>query len=626
MVTPASQLVNGYRNIRKLNEGTFGELFLVENVKTNERYTMKMLSNEDDEQFNMNELEFLKSTKHPFIIKYIEDFPFPSVFIDKHCIILEHANGSDLRNMMNSEEITEQVALNLTTQACLGLAQIHSRGIVHGGIKPDNILIVEKEIGGIVKLGDFGTIKQILSTSKQSFRVGTYQYFAPERRSIKYQGEVDVWALGIILYEMVSGGQFPFDYDFENGSLEDYLIQLPDLILKQLPDHISENCKILIKKMLEKDPLKRPNVFDIFSSAIIYERIKLITELQILGSDIAKIIKKQLVDLNLDGSAQVEEHKELPATCSQTSTSANSLASQQYTQSVHSIDKQLSNLSIQPLPASMKYASYTQSGLNAIIQKIRQRGHDKLVDVALQKGLLQLTILNSNQMKEVKVLEFEGNEFYQSGGTYYGECVEGLRDGWGMLYCIRKDGDQCFFDCEWSQGVPVQGKRMLICEDQWQFYEGQFDARLLRTGTGRNEHEDGKTYQGEYIDGQLNGHGKIKYANGASYEGEWKDGNFHGQGKYTWINGDTYQGEYRDHSKHGLGKYIYAYGATFEGEYRDGNKHGFGRSTQADGDYQEGQYQNGNPIEVHKCFSKQGKLINFRNYVGGQIVEEEKIQ
>lgn len=72
--------------------------------------------------------------------------------------------------------------------------------------------------------------------------------------------------------------------------------------------------------------------------------------------------------------------------------------------------------------------------------------------------------------------------------------MDGVREGLGLLYCLRNDGDQCLFECEWRQSVPIKGKRVLIYEDEWHYYEGQFDEDLLMAGTGRWEGDGGYTY------------------------------------------------------------------------------------------------------------------------------------
>jgi len=76
----------------------------------------------------MTELEFLKRNAHPFIIKYIEDFSLPGDFSERHCIVMEYADGLDLRKKMAAlnYKISEKLALNWFTHVALGLAQIHA--------------------------------------------------------------------------------------------------------------------------------------------------------------------------------------------------------------------------------------------------------------------------------------------------------------------------------------------------------------------------------------------------------------------------------------------------------------------------------------------------------------------
>lgn len=72
----------------------------------------------------MSELQFLKRFSHPFIIKYFEDFSLPGDFTERHCIVLEYADGLDLRNKMIllNFKVSEKQALNWFTQVCLALA------------------------------------------------------------------------------------------------------------------------------------------------------------------------------------------------------------------------------------------------------------------------------------------------------------------------------------------------------------------------------------------------------------------------------------------------------------------------------------------------------------------------
>ncbi|TNV82240.1 hypothetical protein FGO68_gene13889 [Halteria grandinella] len=604
---------------------------------TNKQCAMKIVSQEQvDPQLKMlTELEFLKSTKHPFIIRYFDDFKFPNEFIDKHCIILEYADGCDLRKKMASmnNQVSEQVALNWLAQLCLALEQIHSRGLVHRDIKPDNILIVSEDAGGVAKLGDFGTVKNILFSSKQTYRIGTWQYFAPEKASLKYQGEADIWSLGVVLYEMVSGGLFPFEYDFERGNLDDYMNKLPYLQLRQMPPHLSSSFKTLITKMLEKEPQNRPNIYNIIQTRIISDKIRLFTEQEILGSDKAASIKKQLLDSKIElhqgSKAKKQEQKPVCAQeisampSSQSSTATTSIISQKSSSnpSSASVEQQLSQLSLKPA------TPFTQSSLDRFLQKIKQNKHEKLVDTALLHGFLSLSHLNSNAKysRSAELLPFEGN-CWSDSGWFYGECVEGVREGYGLLYCISKKGNQNLFECEWVKGTPTKGRHVMIDDDnKWHYYEGQIDARLAKTGTGRWEHEDGGTYQGEWKHDRSNGQGKGTYPSGAIYVGEWKDNKMNGQGKMTYSNGAIYEGEWKDDNRHGQGKLTRSDGQTYEGQWQDGKANGEGKWTFKDGTYEVGKWKDDKRIGVRQYFSKQGKHIENRTYEDHVLIKKEKI-
>jgi len=68
-------------------------------------------------------------------------------------------------------------------------------------------------------------------------------------------------------------------------------------------------------------------------------------------------------------------------------------------------------------------------------------------------------------------------------GTYYGQHVNGLREGHGLLFTTWA-GDPHLYECEWTKGVPTKGRRICIFNNEWYKYEGQFDQLYLRTGTG----------------------------------------------------------------------------------------------------------------------------------------------
>ncbi|TNV83919.1 hypothetical protein FGO68_gene7232 [Halteria grandinella] len=295
MSEPLKEIINGYQKIRPLGKGSYGEAFLVEHVESRIRYAMKILPDDIDHDQDITEVEFLQIANHPFIIKYINHFPYPDSFRGGHCIVMEIADGCDLRSKMVSMKnlIQEKLALNWFTHICLALLKMHSKGIIHRDIKPENILIVGDVSGGIAKLGDFGTVKHIDIATHLSSKVGTPLYFAPERMTKKYSYKSDVWSLGVILFELLSGGVHPFQ---EEGTTKvQYIVSLQKLKLKQLPDDVSEGCKNLVNKLLTKNQKQRPTIQEVLKEPLIQEKIRLIINEYVNGEQIQESIRQQLL-------------------------------------------------------------------------------------------------------------------------------------------------------------------------------------------------------------------------------------------------------------------------------------------------------------------------------------------
>ncbi|TNV81531.1 hypothetical protein FGO68_gene13352 [Halteria grandinella] len=644
----AQPQINGYFKIRPLGKGTYGEAFLVEHAESRIRHAMKIVSEDYNPQQEMTEVEFLSKTKHPFIIKYIESFSIFESFRDWLCIVLEYADGCDLRSKMKAMNynIPEKLALNLFTHACLGLLEMHSRGIIHRDIKPDNILIVGEVSGGIAKLGDFGTVKCIDYQANHTSRKGTIMYFAPERRTKNYSFESDVWSLGVVLYEMLSGGKHPFRYEkFEEG--ECYLIELSKLDMDQLPENISKSSKDLVNKLLEKDPKQRLSIQQVIKEPLIQHRIMLIVDDLVNGAEIAEKIKEQLLSLNLPcGEGEADQKKdgaglEEQKTCSHynPSTAASSLK----TQDQVSIHENIQQLSLQNIKLSMTQSQeslsssnlFTQQKLDDLIStfnkplskkkgflsslfsfskdytpQLNSLGQSKMTECILQFGWKwSLSQLNekASTTRTIKWTSFEGANRTNGyctlqEGVYYGQTLGGKRDGWGIVYCTDTGNRQFLYECEWKQGTPANGRYIFIVDNKWYKYEGTLDHYYALTGTGSMHREDGHQYYGEFKQGHYHGQGHYKWPSGNSYDGEFQNDNMHGQGKFNWPNGDSY-----------------------DGAWENDNKHGQGRLTYANGEYEDGQFENDKLIGVSKYYSKEGKLIYHRTWEDGKLVKTESV-
>jgi len=135
--------------------------------------------------------------------------------------VIEYADGCDLRAKMLALNmpVPEKLMLIWFAQICLGLARMHELKNAHRDIKPDNILIVGDSFGGVAKIGDFGSVKKINFFDNQTFFVGTPKYFAPEKVDSNHNEKIDIWSLGIVLYELLTFGEHPIDYELEGANL-----------------------------------------------------------------------------------------------------------------------------------------------------------------------------------------------------------------------------------------------------------------------------------------------------------------------------------------------------------------------------------------------------------------------
>ena len=139
---------------------------------------------------------------------------------------------------------------------------LHQNNIIHRDIKPENILLGEN---GLVKLCDFGWAKE-LTINKRSTFCGTMEYMAPEIvESEKYDFSVDVWSLGILLYELIMGHS-PFRAERDANIM--VKIKLHDLVFDK-NKNISTECINLINGLLDPNPTNRLKLKDIFNHCFI---------------------------------------------------------------------------------------------------------------------------------------------------------------------------------------------------------------------------------------------------------------------------------------------------------------------------------------------------------------------
>lgn len=123
--------------------------------------------------------------------------------------------------------------------------------------------------------------------------------------------------------------------------------------------------------------------------------------------------------------------------------------------------------------------------------------------------------------------------------------LEGKRDGFGIVYCTTTRNFPYLFECEWSQGTPIQGRYILIVQNQWKKYEGMLDEEYRLTGAGSLHLENGCFYEGLWSQGTTYERGTIAYPDGSLYEGGWENCERLGHGRLTEENGDYHEGEWK---------------------------------------------------------------------------------
>jgi serine/threonine-protein kinase len=169
---------------------------------------------------------------------------------------MELMQGADLRDHMDGP-MDPGVARQYLEQACVGLHAAHLRGVIHRDIKPENFFVMHD---GCVKVMDFGIARKATATSNltaEGFTAGTPAYMAPEqiRDFGKVTHQCDVYALGVIAYEMLTG-ELPFYHEEAMKLMMMHLHDAPPLPSEYVPT-IPAGVERVILHALEKDPKDR---------------------------------------------------------------------------------------------------------------------------------------------------------------------------------------------------------------------------------------------------------------------------------------------------------------------------------------------------------------------------------
>ena len=180
--------------------------------------------------------------------------------------VMEFLDGEDLANVLGREvTVDSDRVCGIVLQCCRALSATHAKGIVHRDIKPENIFLTKRDgVDDFVKIVDFGIAKMSdietdgapgRKLTKTGMIFGTPEYMSPEQAAGKeLDHRVDVYALGIILYECLAG-RVPFEGDTFMGVLTQHLFaELPPIAEMNPQAKVSRELELVIRKALAKDP------------------------------------------------------------------------------------------------------------------------------------------------------------------------------------------------------------------------------------------------------------------------------------------------------------------------------------------------------------------------------------
>jgi serine/threonine protein kinase len=263
--------IGRYHILEQLGEGGMALVFKAYDTRLEREVALKVirrgvfapeLLDEVLKRFE-REAKSLARMSHPSIVK-VHDF---GEHEGAPYLVLEYLPGGTLKRLLG-KPMPWQAAVRLLLPVARGLAYAHGRGILHRDIKPANILITEN---GEPMLSDFGIAKilegeQATSLTSSGMAVGTPEYMAPEQWTGQTMPQSDIYSLGVVLYEMVTGRK-PYSADTPAAIL---IKQATEALPRpaQFGIDLPEAVEFLLIKALEKDPAFRFQDMNAFVTAL----------------------------------------------------------------------------------------------------------------------------------------------------------------------------------------------------------------------------------------------------------------------------------------------------------------------------------------------------------------------
>jgi len=245
-----------------IGEGAFGKVFIAEEKSTGKKVALKQIMKHRTHaaafKKEVHILQFLHQLGgHPNVAGLQEVYEDK----DNFYLVLELVAGGEVfEHLIQNGPYSEQTASRMLRCIVDALQFLHSHGLLHLDIKPENLMLSDNSPNAVVKLVDFGSAARCGTYSESA--IGTRAYWPPETQikdRVCLDYSIDMWGLGVVMFILLAGVH-PFD---TKGRLMDDEVSMSILlekpaITKEFTGHLTQSAQDLLKRLLDKDPRKRP--------------------------------------------------------------------------------------------------------------------------------------------------------------------------------------------------------------------------------------------------------------------------------------------------------------------------------------------------------------------------------
>ncbi len=253
--------IPGYEIQNRLGGGAFGEVYKARKHSIGKAYAIKFLKVDDDAartavERELEQVRHFAAIDHPNLVTIedlgtVEGVPY---------LVMGYAGEETLAKALRARRLSGAQALGCFAQACRGVQALHERRLVHFDLKPSNIFLK----GDVARVGDYG-LSKMMADGRQtlSFGRGTPQYMAPEMIRNRADERADIYSLGVILYEALTG-RLPFESDIP-GALPERDGDAPPPFPPEFPSGLRE----IVVRCLHVDPaLRFPSVAELLAELV----------------------------------------------------------------------------------------------------------------------------------------------------------------------------------------------------------------------------------------------------------------------------------------------------------------------------------------------------------------------